>query len=166
MKIVLALCPLCLLTSRLESQDEILVSWGWVVTALDLLVTSCMKAFMSSYLNLRILNWGLINPSTNAIQIGSTKIFSMTSKYPFKMFMIYGKRWKPLPEMMHIFPGHFGHWIKSLWYLSWSLKFTIKYWLLQIFWNLLCGLKIIQIFLTKIYRINQSVLVSILFAKQ
>ena len=47
-----------------------------------------------------------------------------------------------------------------------EFKITIKYWLLQIFWNLLCGLKIIQIFLTKIYRINQSVLVSILFAKQ
>ena len=47
-----------------------------------------------------------------------------------------------------------------------EFKITIKYWLLQIFWNLLCDLKIVQIFLTKIYRINQSVLVSILFAKQ
>ena len=53
--------------------------------------------------------------------------------------------------------NHYGIWVRVL-------KFTIKYWLLQIFWNLLCGLKIIQIFLTKIYRINQSVLVSILFA--
>ena len=30
-----------------------------------------------------------------------------------------------------------------------EFKITIKYWLLQIFWNLLCGLKIFQIFLTK-----------------
>ena len=43
MKFVLALCPSCLLTSRLESRDEILVYWGWVVTSLDLLCSGLVS---------------------------------------------------------------------------------------------------------------------------
>ena len=48
------------------------------------------------------------------------KIFSLNPKCPSKMFIIYGKRLKPSPEVMHIFPRHLWSLKLIQTYLNWS----------------------------------------------